>query len=179
MNVLSESPLLDELFLPYKSVLAGDYDGYRNHAMRVLNFCRALAGEGEGVEDKIVIAAVFHDLGIWTERSFDYLHPSQLLARNYLDRAGKASWSEEIEAMIAEHHKLTRYKEHPTWLVEAFRKADWIDITGGLLRYRLEDDFVTDVLEAFPNAGFHRNLLALFRQRLKSHPFSPLPMMKL
>ena len=80
--------------------------------------------------------------------------------------------------MIGEHHKFTRYRNNPSWLVEPFRKADWIDLSGGLLRYRLPDDFVADVLDAFPNAGFHAMLAKLTIKRLKSHPLSPLPMMK-
>jgi len=179
MNVIAESALLDEQLLGYRQVLGADYDGYRNHCMRVFNFCSALSGKGRGGEDQIVIAAVFHDLGIWTESTFDYLLPSQRLARSYLEQSGRDALTEEIDAMIGEHHKLTKYKADPLWLVEPFRKADWIDITGGLLRFRLPDDFVTDVMDAFPNEGFHKKLLELFLVRLKSHPFSPLPMMKL
>ncbi len=176
--VVSHSTLLDDVLAGYRTLLGVDYDAYRNHCMRVFNFCCALAGESTAVEGKIAIAAVFHDLGIWTEKTFDYLIPSQLLARRYLEKSFKASWSKEIDAMIGEHHKLTRYRANPSWLVEPFRKADLIDLSGGLIRYRLPDDFVSDVLDAFPNAGFHKKLLALSIVRLKSHPFSPLPMMK-
>jgi hypothetical protein len=176
--VVSHSMLLDDILVGYQQLLGVDYDAYRNHCMRLFNFCCALVDESTAVEGKIAIAAVFHDLGIWTEKSFDYLLPSQLLARRYLEKKFKASWCNEIEAMIGEHHKITHYKENPSWLVEPFRKADWIDVSGGLLRYRLPDDFVSDVLDAFPNAGFHKMLARLTLARLKTHPFSPLPMMK-
>lgn len=179
MNVVHESPLIDELLPAYRPVLGVDYDAYRNHCMRLFNFCSALAAsESKAAEDKIAIAALFHDLGIWTEKSFDYLRPSQLLALSYLEKNFKASWCKEIEAMIGEHHKITRYQANPSWLVEPFRKADWIDVSGGLLRFRLPDDFVSDVLDAYPNAGFHAMLGRLTLARLKTHPFSPLPMMK-
>lgn len=179
MNVVHESPLIDELLPAYRPVLGADYDAYRNHCMRLFNFCSALAAsESKAVEDKIAIAALFHDLGIWTEKSFDYLRPSQLLALSYLEKNFKASWCKEIEAMIGEHHKVTRYQANPSWLVEPFRKADWIDVSGGLLRFRLPDDFVSDVLDAYPNAGFHAMLGRLTLARLKTHPLSPLPMMK-
>ena len=178
MNVVRQSALLDDLLSGYRPQLALDYDAYRNHCMRVINFCTVLAGENSAAEHKIAIAAAFHDLGIWTEKSFDYLVSSQLLAQRYLEKNFKASWCKEIDAMIGEHHKLTRYRANPSWLVEAFRKADLIDLSGGLIRFRLPDDFVSDVLEAFPNAGFHKKILDLSLQRLKSHPFSPLPMMK-
>jgi hypothetical protein len=178
MNVVRQSALLDELLAGYKPQLALDYDAYRNHCMRLFNFCMALAGDDKAAEDKIAIAAVFHDLGIWTENTLDYLAPSQLLAQRYLEKNFKASWCKEIDAMISEHHKITRYKENPAWLVEAFRKADLIDLSGGLIRFRLPDDFVSDVLDAYPNAGFHKILARLAIKRLKTNPSSPLPMMK-
>ena len=179
MNVLLESILLDEVLATFRQVLRVDYDAYRNHCMRVFNFCLALAGDSADAEHKIAIAALFHDLGIWTDNTFDYILPSQRLARHYLEKSGHAVWCDEINAMIGEHHKLTRYRANSSSLVEPFRKADWIDVSGGMLRFRLPDDFVTDVLEAFPNAGFHKKLVALSVERLKTHPFSPLPMMKL
>jgi HD superfamily phosphodiesterase len=42
--------------------------------------CVAIAG-GRGDLEKIAAAAVFHDLGIWTDRTFDYIAPSIALAR--------------------------------------------------------------------------------------------------
>ncbi|MFZ4524345.1 MAG: HD domain-containing protein [Chlorobium sp.] len=179
MNVLFESALLDEALATFRQVLTVDYDAYRNHCMRVLNFCLAFAGDRADAENIITIAALFHDLGIWTDNTFDYILPSQQLARRYLEKSGRAAWCDEIIAMIGEHHKLTRYRANSLSLVEPFRKADWIDVSGGMLRFRLPDDFVTDVLEAFPNAGFHKKLVALSVERLKTHPFSPLPMIKL
>jgi hypothetical protein len=178
MNDVRQSALLDELLEGYRPVLGPDYDAYRNHCLRLFNFCVALAGDEKAAENKIAIAAAFHDLGIWTDNTLDYLAPSQLLAQRYLEKSFKASWCKEIDAMIGEHHKLTRYRENPSWLVEPFRKADLIDLSGGLIRYRLPDDFVSDVLDAYPNAGFHKMLARLAVKRLKTNPFSPLPMMK-
>ncbi len=179
MNVVRQSAFLDELLEGYRLVLGTDYDAYRNHCLRLFNFCVALAGDEKAAEhNKIAIAAVFHDLGIWTEKTLDYLAPSQLLAQRYLEKNFKASWCKEIDAMIGEHHKITRYRLNPSWLVEAFRKADLIDLSGGLIRFRLPDDFVSDVLDAYPNAGFHKMLSRLAIKRLKTKPFSPLPMMK-
>ncbi|MEI8102803.1 MAG: phosphohydrolase [Chlorobium sp.] len=178
MDVMTNVTLLDGLCIGYRQVLEGDYELYRNHCMRVFNFCRAFAGESPDALDKIAIAAFFHDFGIWSDHTFDYIAPSQLLARHYLEISDQVTWIDEIEAMIGEHHKLTRYCANSVWLVESFRKADLIDMSGGLLRFRLPDEFVTDVLDAFPNEGFHKKIGRLFIERLKTDPFSPLPMMK-
>lgn len=63
-------------------------------------------------------------------------------------------------------------------LVDAFRRADLVDVSLGLMRSGLPRSFVRDVRRAFPNAGFHRRLLALGAQRARSHPLSPLPMLR-
>lgn len=173
------SALLDELVVSYGDVLGEDYEAYGNHCRRVFNFCLALAGGDREAEDKIAVTAVFHDLGIWTDGTFDYLAPSQRLARKFLAETGRNAWLDEIAAMIGEHHKLTPYVPNPSWLVEPFRKADLIDLSGGLVRFRLPDDFVVEVLETYPGAGFHKRLLSFALKRFRSHPFNPLPMLKL
>ena len=85
--------------------------------------------------EKIGIAAAFHDLGIWTDHTFDYLQPSMRLAQSWLAAAGKRRWTPEITEMILEHHKVTRYRANPGWLVEPFRRSDWIDVTRGALTF--------------------------------------------
>ncbi len=181
MEVVRQSILLDELLADYRDILGADYDAYRNHCLRIFNFCSALSRSSTDTEreDKIAVAATFHDLGIWTDKTFDYIKPSQQLARRYLERADRVAWSDEIDAMISEHHKIRKYELNPAWLVEPFRKADWIDISAGMLRFRLPDNFVIDVIYGIPNAGFHKKLALLALERIKAHPFSPFPMVKL
>jgi hypothetical protein len=70
----------------HAAALGGDFKAYRNHAYRVVNLCVALSS-GHQVE-KIAIAAAFHDLGIWTDGTFDYLQPSVKLASDYLTHSG-------------------------------------------------------------------------------------------
>lgn len=172
-------PLIEELFEPWRNTLGVDFDGYRNHCFRLYNFCFALTGGSDSERElKIAIATAFHDLGIWTDKTFDYIPHSIRLAGEYLVKTGRNDWIDEISTMIAEHHKLTQFKANTSWLVESFRKADLIDLSGGLIRFRLDDEFVREVLEEFPNAGFHKTLVQLSLKRLKTHPFSPLPMVK-
>ena len=45
----------------------------------------------DGVDlEKIAVAAVIHDLGIWTNKTFDYIAPSAALAREHLAARGRA-----------------------------------------------------------------------------------------
>ncbi len=179
MNIYEQSPVLDSILESWRVSLGEDFLAYRNHCYRVLNFCLTFCGESTETMDKVSIAVAFHDLGIWSNHTYDYLGPSRQLAREYLAKSGQDEWCEEIETMIEQHHRLRKYKSHPGWLVEPFRKADWIDVSRGRLKFGLPAEFVTEVLSRFPNSGFHKRLVALTRQRFKTHPFSPLPMMRL
>lgn len=179
MKDREDIPLLENILTPYKDKLSKDYRAYRYHLYRIINFCLLLESKlnPEQVE-KIVIAACFHDLGIWTNNTFDYLQPSINLARNYLEANGLASWSSEIALMIEQHHKCTCYKDDNRFLVDVFRKADWIDVSLGILRFGLSTNDIKRIKIKFPNAGFHKRLIQLTTREFFKHPLNPLPMMK-
>jgi hypothetical protein len=173
-----------------------------------VNLCLAIVGGSRVELEKIAVAAVFHDLGIWTNKTFDYIDPSVTIAREHLAARGMADWIPEIEAMIVDHHKVTPSRAHPhpstiardaltlpqalghpersrgmsgvegQSLVEPFRKADWIDVTRGLRRFGLPRRFVAAVAATWPSAGFHRRLVELTIDHWWKHPLNPLPMVK-
>jgi hypothetical protein len=175
--LLTRIPTIDEVLNDHQTALGDDFAGYRNHVYRIVNLCVAIAGRSE--LEKIAVAAVFHDLGIWTHRTFDYLAPSIVLAHEYLVARAREDWTAEIEGMIAYHHKITPSAADPDSLIEAFRRADWIDVTGGLRKFGIPRPFVAGLYATWPSAGFHRRLVALTLDRLRRHPLSPLPMVRL
>ena len=177
MNLVRQIPILEEVLKAHAGELGDDFAAYRNHTYRVVNFCVALSTESTVHLDKIALAAVFHDLGIWTDHTFDYIPPSIRLARAHLTGSGQSAWTSEITEMIFQHHKILPY--HGDSLVEQFRRADLVDVSKGLIRSGLSREFVNNVLATWPNAGFHRRLVMLGLQRLRTHPWSPLPMLRL
>lgn len=179
MTLLTSIATLDELLNTRLADLGDDFVGYRNHCYRVVNFCNALVpAEGSQLE-KLAIAAAFHDLGIWTDRTFDYLKPSMRLACAHLAQVDKSDWSPEISGMIREHHKISRYQQKAEWLIEPFRCADWIDVSHGLRSFGLRRRQVREIFSVWPDAGFHRRLAQLSIKRLCTHPWNPLPMLRL
>ena len=177
-GLLTSLPTVEEVLDDHAPELGHDLTAYRNHVYRVVNLCLAIAADNRAELEKITVAAVFHDLGIWTNHTFDYIAPSVALAREHLAARAMAGWIPEIEAMIVDHHKVTPSHRHPQPLVESFRRADWIDVTRGLRRFGLPRTFISAVDAAWPNAGFHRRLVQLTIGRLWNHPLSPLPMVK-
>jgi len=176
---LARIPTIDRVLDTHAASLGRDFTPYRNHVYRVATFCAAHVSPDPIELEKIAIAAAFHDLGIWTDGTFDYLDPSVSLARQYLLHAGREAWTDEIATMILQHHKLTMYRGDSGSLVEVFRRSDWTDVSMGVLRFGLPRAFVRDVNATWPSAGFHRRLVQLELERLRTHPLRPLPMVKL
>ncbi len=168
---------IEQLLQRFKPVLGGDFEKYRNHVCRVFSNCMLMDGEA-GNREKYAIAAVFHDIGIWTEGTFDYLAPSIEEVKIYLNETGRQDWTDEISKMIYWHHKLSQYKGPYKKTVENFRKADWIDVSLGLLTFGTDKHKIKESTAEFPNTGFH---LFLIRQSVKNffrHPLNPLPVFK-
>jgi hypothetical protein len=61
-------PFVDDALRPFADALGRDHVAYRHHVARLLNFLFALA-PGLRDAEQVAVAAAFHDLGIWTDRS--------------------------------------------------------------------------------------------------------------
>ncbi len=61
--------------------------------------------------------------------------------------------------------------------LNAHRKADWIDISLGLLTFGQKENFSV-ARRKFPNLGFHLFLIKQTSKRFLKHPLSPLPMLR-
>jgi hypothetical protein len=177
-SLLTRLPTVEEVLDDHASELGHDLIAYRNHVYRVVNLCLAIVGDNRVELEKIAVAAVFHDLGIWTNHTFDYIAPSVTIARKHLAARGMADWIPQIEAMIVDHHKVTPSRANPQSLVESFRRADWIDVTRGWRKFGLSRRFIATVAATWPSAGFHRRLVELAIDRFWKHPLTPLPMVK-
>lgn len=173
------SPLvtIKHLLLRFKPQMGREYHKYKNHVYRVYFNC-LLLNDLPSQAEKFAIAAVFHDIGIWTDHTIDYLDPSVAQAKLYLEEVDKQEWSEEISDMILWHHKLSRYQGPYEWTVETFRQADWIDVSFGLLSFKADKQQIKLNRIKYPNLGFHFFLLKEVGKNFLRHPLNPLPMFR-
>ena len=160
--------VVDDILAAHAGVLGADATGYRNHVHRGLHYFAALAGGEPPVS--VLVAAAFHDLGIWTERTFDYLAPSTRAALAYLSSQGLEPLIPEVTALIAEHHRLRPYRGPYARTVELFRRADLVDLSLGAVRSGLPAALVRSVKASLPDAGFHARLVSLAASQLLRHP---------
>lgn len=170
--------VLERILEPWRPIIGQDYLGYRNHLCRLLNCCLALHDCSDEAVHKLTIAAVFHDIGLWTEHTLDYIEPSIPPAMAFLEQQGLEAWAEEITLMISEHHKVSRVTDRRYPLVEVFRQADLIDFSLGMVRFGLPRADLGALRKKFPNHGFHAGLAKKAAAWFVRHPLNPAPMLK-
>lgn len=114
---------------------------------------------------KIAIAAAFHDIGIWTANTLDYLPPSIEALNQYLAAHQLIHFQEELSLMITEHHKLSSIYYPKYRLVEYFRQADYADFLLGIIRFGMPLNAYKQLKSTYPNAVFHKTLFYLGMKR--------------
>jgi hypothetical protein len=162
VEILHSQPLAEEILESHRYRARGDdagFDAYKAHVYRVINFARALSPDVPGRDDKLAIAAAFHDLAAFD--TLDYLVPSIVAQDAWLQRTGREAWSDELAVVVAEHHRFTRYRapRPHAELVEAVRRADLIDVSQGLIRFGLPSVYVKEVRGTFDAGVFFKRVI--------------------
>ncbi len=176
--MITDSTELDALLEPWREALGNDYHPYRNHLLRLLNLVCERIQPDAGIWRDLVVAAAFHDLGIWSDRTLDYLEPSRRRALSETAAGGLEINERRVSDLILWHHKITAFRGPEAALINAFRRADWYEVCCGLFgrwSWRAER---RALYRRIPLLGFHRVLLRVGLRRLRTHPLSPLPILR-
>ncbi len=161
IQITLERPRVEELFDPYKSVIGKDFPGYRNHVYRTITYAMHFLDNAAEHEQVVETAFVYHDIGLWTDHELAYLEPSEALAVADNEKYGWGLDPELLCGAIHWHHKIFPYRGPHQNIIEACRKADWIDASKGMVRKGMSKAAIAEVESAFPNLGFHDTLLRL------------------
>jgi hypothetical protein len=177
---LIRHPLIDEILDARRDYARGDaaaFLGYRNHAHRVHNFARSIAALSGDDEDKLAIAAAFHDLCVFD--GLNYIEPSIEEAGRYLRETGRGGWDREVALVIAFHHRVRPYRGDHARLVEPFRRADWNDFTMGLVKGGIPRDVRKAAEAELPVGDFiPKAIIRLTLGWLPRHPLRPAPIFR-
>jgi hypothetical protein len=169
--------LIDEILDARREFARGQhaaFEGYRNHAHRVHNFARTIGSLSREDDEKIAIAAAFHDLCAFD--GLDYLEPSIEEAARYLRETDREAWDRQVALTIAFHHRLRPYRGESAKLVEPFRRADWNDFTMGLVRGGIQRELRKAANAEFPVTDFvPKAVVKVAIGWLPRHPLRPAP----
>lgn len=166
--------LITQILHKHRTDLGKAYDAYHNHAQRVYHYATIFLLVRES--KKMAIAAAYHDLGIWTGKSMNYLPGSVKLATAYLSQSEYGLLPDEMRFIITNHHKLRPVKGNIE--AEAFRKGDLTDLTCGHIRYNLPESIITEAERKFPRLHFTKMMLRKTLKGALKHPMKPLPMIR-
>jgi hypothetical protein len=114
-------------------------------------------------ENILGIALAYHDVALWTDGALDYLDPSvKQMDTHVSDPTDSILSKEELkiaDIIIQEHHKVTSYSAGKNAtvneLVNVARKADWADLTFGVVRWDIHAGLIQAAYDTVPELGFH------------------------
>jgi hypothetical protein len=178
--MIDDYPLIDDILEPHREAWGPRYVGIRSHAYRMLNFIEYFAPAATPQEvDRSATVAALHDLPVFLTGDMNYLDKAADLAADYLDSHGNSQWKEEATLMIHNHHRFRAYTGPYQRTVEATRRADWIDVSLGRLRFGAPKSYVRELDAVFPIDSLipwpaYKNI-ALYAAR---HPRRPFPFAK-
>ncbi|MEM7508152.1 MAG: phosphohydrolase [Pseudomonadota bacterium] len=154
ITIIDSSARVETLFAPYRETIGADFPAYRGHVYRVITFAMHFLDGDEAVRPLIETAFVYHDLALWTDNELAYLELSESLALADNEKHGWGLDPQMLRDAIHWHHKVFPYRGPNQRIVEAVRKADWIDATDGKIRKGLSRDQIKRVQDAIPNYDF-------------------------
>jgi hypothetical protein len=165
---------IKEILKPFSSELDNAFLAYHNHCQRVYYYARTFLLMNEN--RKLAIAAAFHDLDIWVGGNMNYLPGSTQLAKDYLKANELNYLPDEMAFIINNHHKLRKVKGNIE--AEAFRKADLIDLTSGLVKYNIPKSLIVEAERKFPRLKFTSMITGKLIKHVIKHPLKPFPMVR-
>jgi hypothetical protein len=155
--------------------LAGDADSpMERHSVRAYEIAAELARQRFLDVDREVLlcAALLHDAGIYPGAATGdvYVTDGRRLAARVLAPFGWPEARLELCGEAIERHHALRSQLSAGAEVEVLRRADLVDITGGLLRAGLDRAWLRDLAARVPRRGFMRTLLPLIGRMVRERP---------
>ena len=154
ISIVSRCERVEALLTAFQEPLGRDFDAYRGHVYRAITYAMRFLDDDEAFRPLIETAFVYHDIGLWTDRELAYLEPSEALALADNERYGWGLDPTLLRNTIHWHHRITPCRGPNARVVEAARKADWIDASGSRRRMGLPKAEVRAVEEAIPSYDF-------------------------
>jgi hypothetical protein len=157
--------------------LAGAADGpMERHSARVFAIACELGARGGSDLDREVLlcAAWLHDAGLYPGAATRdaYVRDSRVLAERLLSQHG---WPQGRIARTADaierHHELRSQWDHGAE-VELLRRADLVDLSGGVVRFGLDRAWLRELRHAVPARGMARTIGALVARAARERPLS-------
>ena len=151
-ELLTRLPVVDAVLDAHAGALGRDLTAYRHHVYRVVNLAAQFGSRDREWLEQAEVAGAFHDLGIWTAGTFDYLEPSVALARPTSPGPVARRGPPRSCKRFAITTRSPALRGPAGALAEPFRRADWTDVTLGWRRFGLPASVYAAIRARWPDA---------------------------
>lgn len=159
--IIDHDEIVERELARLREAVGADFDGYRNHIYRVLTYAMHFLGGEARWREPVAFALAYHDAGLWTDAKLAYLEPSEARAETARQAHAPHLDARLVRDLIHWHHKVTPFRGPDAEVVNAVRKADWIDASGGRLGKGVSRREIVTVMTAIPPLGFYETLVRL------------------
>lgn len=156
--------------------VTGDEDGpMERHGLRCFLLSERLAAEADRSVDRevLLVAGLLHDIGLYDGASRGGVYVSD--GREYSEAllTGRRDWPPDRVRLcgdaIERHHELRSQWAAGTE-VEVMRRADLIEVSGGLVSYGLRRGWIRGLWRVVPRAGIYPEVGRMVGKALVERP---------
>lgn len=159
--IIDHDEIIERELAPLREAIGADFDGYRNHVYRVLTYAMHFLGGDQRWRETVAFALAYHDVGLWTDQALAYLESSETQAEQARQARAPHLDGCLVCNLIHWRHKVIAFHGPDAQVVNAVRKADWIDASGGRVTKGLSRRDILTVMTAIPPLGFYETLMRL------------------
>lgn len=161
-KIIRNHPLLDIILNNWRAELGKNYQTYKNHSLRMINYCFYKLDPDEETKQKIVFAAAFHQITLFFQQN-----PSSI--KNYTISSAELFednfhvfefyHSDAVLNSILKHNSFNPKFYNKECFESVFWDSYMTDLTFGTLHSKLPSDFVQQVKKCIPMEGYHSFLI--------------------
>src|SRR5215212_5524914 len=151
---------------------AGRDGPMERHCLRQFAIAERLAGDRAFDRELLLCACWLHDLGLYTHSRDPYVTEGARLAARVLEPFG---WPpERLQRCMdaCEQHHAPRSRMAMGLEVELVRRSDLVDVTAGLVNFRLDRGWLRNLFREVPRAGLWRLIGSAIGRELRHRPAS-------
>jgi hypothetical protein len=153
--------------------LSGEVEGpMERHCLRVFLIAERLAGDETFDRDLVLCAAWLHDAGLWCPSDDSYVTEGARLAERILAPFGWAPERLQRCMDACEQHHAPSSRSDLGFEVELIRRADLVDVSGGLVAFGLTRGWLRGVFREVPRDGLAGLLAAVAVRELRHRPLT-------
>jgi hypothetical protein len=173
---LATTPAGADALARLRAATGGPNGPMERHCLRVRHIAAEIGGSrGWAIDPELLtVAAILHDIGLYpgATRGGVYTADGAELARELLPAYGwSADRIERCAAAIDRHHEL-RSQLARGGEVEALRRADLVDVSGGLIKFGLSRRWLKGLNASVPRDGLAGELAREVGRALRERPLT-------